>query len=289
MSWRTVIVSNRCKLDLKLGYMVIRGEETKRIFLDEVALLLIENPAVSLTGCLLEALTERKIRVIFCDSKRSPMAELVPHHGSHDTTRKLRQQLAWSDEIKGTVWSRIIGEKIRLQAQYLAEHKLQKEALLLEAYLPQIEFQDSSNREGHAAKVYFNALFGKAFSRREEHPLNAAMNYGYSIFLSAFNREISAAGYITELGIHHDNVFNHFNLSSDLMEPFRILVDRKVLELKPKELDSETKHALVNLLNSNVEIGHTNQTVLNAIRIYLTSVFAALNSEDADSIRFYQV
>ena len=186
MSWRTVIVSNRCKLDLKLGYMVIRGEETKRIFLDEVALLLIENPAVSLTGCLLEALTERKIRVIFCDSKRSPMAELVPHHGSHDTTRKLRQQLAWSNEIKGAVWSRIIGEKIRLQAQHLAEHKLQKEALLLEAYLPQIEFQDSSNREGHAAKVYFNALLGKNFSRREEHPLNAAMNYGYTCHRSAF-------------------------------------------------------------------------------------------------------
>lgn len=289
MSWRTVIVSNRCKLDLKLGYMVIRGEETKRIFLDEVALLLVENPAVSLTGCLLEALTERKIRVIFCDSKRSPMAELVPHHGSHDTTRKLRQQLSWSEEIKGTVWSRIVSEKIRLQAQHLADLKLQKAALLLESYLPQIEFQDASNREGHAAKVYFNALFGKGFSRREEHPINAAMDYGYSILLSVFNREISAAGYITELGIHHDNVFNHFNLSSDLMEPFRILVDRKVMELEPKALDKETKHALVNLLNSNVGIGHTNQTVLNAIRIYLTSIFSALNSEDADSIRFYQI
>ena len=76
MSWRTV--SSRCKLDLKMGYMVIRGEDTKRVFLDEVALLLIENPAVSLTGCLLEALAEKKIRVIFCDSKRSPMAELAP-------------------------------------------------------------------------------------------------------------------------------------------------------------------------------------------------------------------
>lgn len=289
MSWRTVIVSNRCKLDLKLGYMVVRGEETKRIFLDEVALLLVENPAVSLTGCLLEALTERKIRVIFCDSKRSPMAELVPHHGSHDTTRKLRQQLSWSEEIKGTVWSRIVSEKIRLQAQHLADLKLQKAALLLESYLPQIEFQDASNREGHAAKVYFNALFGKGFSRREELPINAAMDYGYSILLSVFNREISAAGYITELGIHHDNVSNHFNLSSDLMEPFRILVDRKVMELEPKALDKETKYALVNLLNSNVEIGHTNQTVLNAIRIYLTSIFSALNSEDADSIRFYQI
>lgn len=156
MSWRTVVISSRCKLDLKLGYMVIRGAETKRIFLDEVTLLLIENPAVSLTGCLLEALTERKIRIIFCDSKCSPMAELVPHHGSHDTTRKLRQQLLRSNEIKGAVWSRIVSEKIRLQAQHLADRKLQKEALLLESYLPQIEFQDASNREGHAAKVYFN-------------------------------------------------------------------------------------------------------------------------------------
>ena len=55
MSWRTVIITTRCKLDLKMGYKVIRGEDTKRIFLDEIAVLLIENPAVSFTGCLLEA------------------------------------------------------------------------------------------------------------------------------------------------------------------------------------------------------------------------------------------
>lgn len=53
MSWRTVIITQRCKLDYKMGYLVIRAEETKRIFLDEIALLMIENPAVSLTGCLL--------------------------------------------------------------------------------------------------------------------------------------------------------------------------------------------------------------------------------------------
>lgn len=58
MSWRTVVISNRCKLDLKMGYMVVRGEDTKRVFLDEMAVLMIENPAVSLTGCLLEALIE---------------------------------------------------------------------------------------------------------------------------------------------------------------------------------------------------------------------------------------
>lgn len=48
-----------------MGFMVVRAEDTKKIFLDEIAVLLIDNPAVSLTGCLLEAMVEKKIRVIF--------------------------------------------------------------------------------------------------------------------------------------------------------------------------------------------------------------------------------
>jgi len=46
-----------------MGYMVVRGEETMRVFLDELAVLIIENCAVSLTGCLLSALTEKKVNV----------------------------------------------------------------------------------------------------------------------------------------------------------------------------------------------------------------------------------
>ena len=58
MSWRTVVITSRCKLDYKMGFMVVRAEETKKIFVDEIAVLLIENPAVSMTGCLLEALMQ---------------------------------------------------------------------------------------------------------------------------------------------------------------------------------------------------------------------------------------
>ena len=111
MSWRTVVVSSRCKLELKMGYMVIRGEDTKRIFLDEMALLVIENLAVSLTGCLLEALVEKKVRVVFCAGKRSPMAELSPYYGAHDSSRKIKAQLAWQDGTKGAVWTDIVSEK----------------------------------------------------------------------------------------------------------------------------------------------------------------------------------
>ena len=80
MSWRNVIISHRCKLDYKIGYLVIRGEDVKRVFLDEVAMILLENPAVSLTGCLVEALTAKKVKVIFCDGKHNPVSELAPYH-----------------------------------------------------------------------------------------------------------------------------------------------------------------------------------------------------------------
>lgn len=288
MSWRTVVISSRCKLDYKMGFMVVRSEETKKIFLDEIAILLIENPAVSLTGCLIEALTEKKIRVIFCDAKRTPMSELVPYYSCYDTSRKIRTQIQWSDDIKGAVWADIVSEKIRKQADFLFELGRHTEEQLLRSYLSEIECYDASNREGHAAKVYFNALFGKDFTRSEENIINAALNYGYSIILSAFNREIVNQGYITQLGIFHDNMFNHFNLSCDLMEPFRILVDRKVKSMELQSLTSSEKHMLIDVLNQYVYINQTKQTVLNAIKIYCHSIFDALIEGDLSLIKFYQ-
>ena len=77
MSWRTVVISSRCKLDTKMGYMVVRGEKVHRVFLDEIAMVIIENPAVAMTGCLLSELMERKIKVILCDSRHTPQGELV--------------------------------------------------------------------------------------------------------------------------------------------------------------------------------------------------------------------
>ncbi|MBQ4071454.1 MAG: type II CRISPR-associated endonuclease Cas1 [Clostridia bacterium] len=289
MSWRTVIITTRCKLDLKMGFMVIRGEDTKRIFLDEISLLLIENPAVSLTGCLLEALVEKKIRVIFCDGKRSPVAELAPYYGSHDSSRKIRAQLAWSDLVKGIVWADIISEKIRKQVDLLDELRKERESALIRSYLGKIELYDASNREGHAAKVYFNAVFGMDFTRSEDCPTNSALNYGYGIILSAFNREITACGYLTQIGIFHDNMFNHYNLSCDLMEPFRILVDRRVREMSVDEFGTKEKHELWNILNSTVSISGTKQTVLNAIKIYSRSVFEALNDSDPSKLKPYSL
>ena len=286
MTWRIVIISSTCKLDLKLNHLVIRGEELRRVHLSEIAVLMIENTSISLTAALLCELSKRKIKVIFCDEKRNPYGELLPYYGSHDSTDKLRTQISWDSEMAGIVWAEIVKDKIRKQAALLREYDQCRQAELIESYIVGVQPKDVTNREGHAAKVYFNALYGLDFSRRDESVANACMNYGYAIILSAFNREITSAGYFTQLGLFHDNTFNPFNLGSDLMEPFRPLVDKCVLEMNPENLGSDEKAKLADILNQEVKIDDKNNYLINAIRIYCRGVFDAMNDKDLTKLRF---
>lgn len=288
MSWRTVVISRRAKLDYKMGYMAVRNEEgVQNVFLDEIHTLLIESTGVSLTAALLSELMKCKIKVIFCDEKHNPSSELIPYYGSHDTSAKIRNQLAWDETIKKEVWKAIVKDKIFQQKEVLLERGLSQSELLKE-YIDEVEFGDESNREGHAAKVYFNAVFGKSFSRSDENGINAALNYGYSILLSTFNKEIVSLGYITQIGIFHNNMFNHFNLGSDLMEPFRILVDRKVLSLEPNELTKEVKYALLDILNDYVIFDGQRTLVQVAMKRYCKNVMDALDNRDVSMLQFYR-
>lgn len=289
MSWRVVVVQEPCKLDLNLGYMVVRGKELRKVYLDEISVLLIENPGISMTGCLLNALLEKKIKVILCDNSHNPSAELSPIYGSYDCSKKLNLQLSWSKELCGDAWTLVVKEKIGQQARFLQDCGKVNESALLQEYLTNMAYGDETNREGHAAKVYFNGIFGMEFSRSDDNIVNAALNYGYAILLSVFNREIVSSGYLTQLGIWHTSSVNQYNLASDLMEPFRILVDRHVYECKFSKFGTQDKHRMLEFLNRNVYIADSRQTVLNAIRIYSRSVFSALNGQDLSLIRFYSL
>ena len=281
------MISNRAKLDYQMGYMVIRREDVVKVHLSEVSTILIESTAVSLTTALLAELTRQKIKVIFCDEKRNPSSELVAYYGSHDTSNKVRNQIQWTKSAKEAVWTEIVSEKIRKQRDFLYERNALAEAELLDTYVKNMAWNDETNREGHAAKVYFNGLFGMEFTRTSDRLINAALNYGYSIMLSAFAREVVSNGYITQIGLFHDNMFNHFNLASDLMEPFRILVDRTVAKMNLEHFEHEEKMVLVNILNQEVMTDGKRQYVNNAIKIYCKSVFDALNDADVSQIRFY--
>jgi len=288
MTWRIVAISKNCKLDLKLNFLVIRDSDLRRIHLSEIAVLIVENTAVSITAALLCELSKRKIRIIFCDEKRNPYGEIMPYYGSHDTTDKLRTQITWNPEITRNIWTEIVKEKITKQKELLEKQGHREQALLLRSYSEEVRINDETNREGHAAKVYFNALFGMGFTRKDNSTINACLNYGYSILLSAFNREITICGYCTQLGIFHDNMFNPFNLGSDLMEPFRPIVDECVIEMNPDTLGPDEKRKLMNLLNREVIIDNKTNFLINAIRIYCNGIFSAINENNADLLRFYK-
>ncbi len=286
MSWRTIVVSNTCKLDYQMGFMVVRGEETVKIHINEIEMVIIESTAVSVTAYLLNELVRNKVKVIFCDEKRNPSFELLPYYGSHDTSAKIRHQVEWTQENKAAVWTEIVMEKIRKQAELLCE-KRRPEAAILNQYVDELAFGDETNREGHAAKVYFNALFGKEFTRTEDCPVNAALNYGYSIILSLFTREIVANGYITQIGLAHDNMFNQFNLACDLMEPFRPIIDRRVLDMAVEKFGKEEKHDLIGVLNEELIIEGKKELLGKTIKIYTRSIFASLNDHDLSQVKFY--
>lgn len=288
MSWRTVVISNSAKLDYKMDYLIVRQEGITKIHLDEILLLMIESTAVSITASLLCELTKRKIKVVFCDEKRNPNSELVGYYGSHDTSAKVRKQIRWGGDVKKLVWTEIVSEKIRNQMNFLNCIDKYLEAQRLAGYIQEMVPGDETNREGHAAKVYFNALFGLDFTRTQDTPINAALNYGYSILLSTVNREIVANGYMTQLGLFHDNMFNSFNLGSDLMEPFRILIDQEVYCMMPDCFEHCEKMQLIDILNKEVMIDGKRNYVSNAIKIYCKSVFDAIDENDISLIKFYQ-
>ena len=281
------MVSSVAKLDYQIGYLVVRGQETTRIHIHEVSTLIVESTAVSMTAYLLNELVKNKVKVIFCDEKRNPVSELLPYYGSHDTSLKIRNQIKWDDIQKKEIWTQIVKEKIFQQA-YLLKRLGYQEYDMLTEYMDELETGDVTNREGHAAKVYFNAMFGKSFTRTEECPVNAALNYGYSIILSMFTRETASNGYLTQLGLFHDNMFNPFNLASDLMEPYRPIVDEFVWQMRPEKFEKEEKHMVLELLGHEVFIAGRREVVENAVKIYTKSVFDVLEEKEDAVIRFYK-
>lgn len=289
MGFRMIVIAKRAKLNLTMGYLEVRGDETKKIFLDDIDTLMIDNQVVSMTTALMIQLMQKKIKVIFCDEKHNPMAELVPYYGSGDSSRKVRAQISWLPAVKEDVWTSIVREKIRKQADFLRELGKEREENLLRGYISELEPGDVTNREGLAAKVYFNGLFGMDFTREESSPANAALNYGYALLLSTVNKEIAYNGYLTQLGLFHDNVFNSFNLTSDLMEPFRILVDRLVYESHFTKFETEEKRSMLRLFEQEVSVDGQMQVFSNAVKIYVRSVFQALNERDSNKILFYEL
>lgn len=284
MAFRTIVIKNRCKLEYSLNYLVYRGEEEKKILIDEIEVLIIQNTSVSLTAALLSELVEKKVKVIFCDTKNNPQFEMVPYTNNYCSYKKIMNQVSISQDLKNIIWQKIIYRKLYTESKLLK--KLDNSAFLkLDNYLKEIEPGDLTNREGHAAKVYFNALFGEDFSRRDpNNTINKYLNYGYSIIVSAINRELKIFGMLLEVGIHHIGETNPFNFSYDLIEPLRSYIDSFVVLKKVNE--ENFKNEFQKILTNQVICDGKSMYLDNAIHIYIQSVVNALTNGNVEDIKF---
>lgn len=286
MGWRTVLVENASKVSYKNKYIVINNDEQNKIFVDEIDVIIFANTQVNITGVALCELAKNKVKIIFCDEKYNPYAELVNLYGSHNCSKKVELQTKWQVENKTTLFTSIIDAKIANQATMLRKLGFEESAMQLDGYRSELEYNDATNREGHSAKVYFNTLFGKSFSRNLQSDINAALDYGYSILLSYCNREVVKNGCLTQLGLKHCNEFNYFNLSCDLMEPFRPLVDECVYQNRDKKFDKEYKRKLIDLLNKRVVFDKL-VYLGSAMSTMVKSCIDAMNCQDMGKLKIF--
>lgn len=257
----------------------------RRIILDEIKNIIITSTQVVITSSLICMLSKKKIKVIFCDYEHNPECEITPYNNNFYSYRKIKEQMEFIKNNK-YLWKRIVQEKIKNQANNLKYIGDEKSYNLLISYKEEVQDNDISNREGHSAKVYFNSLFGMDFSRRVKDDINKYLNYGYAILVSTINREIKALGYLTELGIHHIGDSNSFNLSYDLIEPLRALVDSYII--KGIINDDNFKHEYVNMLASEVKYNNKNIILDNAIHLYINDMILYLKTLDEKYINFIE-
>lgn len=286
MAFRNVIIVSRCKLDYSLNYLVIhKGVDVKKILLDEIRVICLNTTQVSITTALISECLKKKIKIILSDEKHNPVGEITPYYNNYYAYRKLKEQINFSDDVKDYLWQQLIKNKIYNQYLNLKEASLE-ECNILAKYIDEVTLGDNLNREGIAAKVYFKSLFGPGFNRDLVCPENIFLDYGYSIILSSINRLVKMYGYYTEIGIHHIGESNSFNLSCDLMEPLRPLVDRYVIN-GYVNLDNY-KEEYVKMLELKVKYDNKITFLDNALEEYVEDILAYLKTEDKTKIKFIE-
>lgn len=242
------------------GFMrVERKNEEGKPFHQDVPLdllnaVLLTSPNSSISKNLLAELAERNIPLIVSGSNFHPVGIYLPHSAHGTMTEILHLQISTSLPLKKRLWQQLVRIKIAHQAEVLgALTDAQDECHAIRAMIQRVSSGDSTNREAHAARIYWKALMGVQFTRNSQaSDANALLNYGYAVLRAATARAVCAAGLQSALGVFHSNKRNPFCLVDDLMEIYRPLVDaavwRWVTHEKSAEVTVTAKRQLASLL-----------------------------------------
>ena len=289
MSYRTVYVRSAEKLSLRSKSLIVTKEDKREVMipLEDISMILIEDQRSILTTRLIASLSSYYIGLIVCDERYMPASITLPLHMHYKQLYVFGLQMDVKKPFNSQLWEMIIRSKIINQRDVIQmttkdEFTLEK----LKELEKEIKSGDKTNREASAAKIFFDGIYGKVFTRRQknEDAINASLNYGYTILAANMSRILAMYGFNTILGIHHCSMSNNFNLSYDMMEPFRPIVDRYVyfnLDNLNYPLTTDVKKGLINLLYEKVRIKNKIFSVEYAMEEMVLSYIKALETENS--------
>lgn len=253
---RSLFFGNKASLNTTLEQLVIKTETRETtVPIEDIGFVVIEHPEVYISVPALIKLSENNVAVIFCDAKHLPCSMLLNLNSHHIQEELFKNQIHASEPLKKQLWQQTVKIKIRNQAEHLK--LLNKPYEVLNFYESKVLSGDSDNREANASNHYWKHIFEFDFKRERfgEYP-NPFLNYGYIVLRAAVARALSGSGLLSTFGIHHHNKYNAFCLADDIMEPFRPLVDAKVIEIlqnyPDKELTVKIKAELLSVLTQTV-------------------------------------
>ena len=285
---RNLVFSSPANLSLKDRQIVISLKESPEdkitAPIEDIGVVIIDNPAVSITIPLLNYLVDNNVIVVICNSKGVPSSTLLSFGTNHYQGEILQSQIDITEPLKKGLWKQIVESKIKNQAALL--NKLGKNGDKLKSYYCNVKSGDADNREGIAARIYFQELFGKGFVReRSQEGINALLNYGYTILRAATARAVVGSGLFQGIGLHHHNRSNSFPLVDDLIEPYRPFVDETVYQLLLNnclELSKNVKAKLISVLYADVFFKRTSRPLELGLTFTTSSLTRCLRKEDKE-------
>lgn len=284
MSHRVLYIEKCEHLKLYLDNLKVLVDNNEILFpISDILILVIDNYKSNLSVPLINKLVENNVCTILCGIDHLPKTSIMPINGNFAQSGNINKQIDWNDNHKALVHQLIVKAKILNQIEILKVNDKNFDVIQrLFQFLDEVELSDKTNREGLAAKMYFREMFGDNFVRFDEDVINAGLNYGYAIFRSLISSIIVAKGYLPNLGIFHKGKQNMFNLSDDIIEVFRPIVDHYVLNNMIDDIlfKQEHREGLIQLTTKKIKIDDRQQTVANAIYIYIESILKVLETGD---------
>lgn len=260
---RTLYFGNPAYLSKKNNQLKIKmpeEEEEKSIPIEDIGIVIIDNPQITITHGALSSLLSNNAAVITCDRRHMPQGMFLNLDSGHIQSEMYAEQINASEPLKKQLWQQTMKAKILNQAALLKRKKIPITNML--HWAKKVRSGDPENYEGRAAAYYWDNLFPKMleFKRdKDGEAPNQLLNYGYAILRAITARALAASSLLPTLGIHHSNKYNAYCLADDIMEPYRPFVDNIVYTIVRNgedfyELSTSIKKQLLEIATVDVEI-----------------------------------